>query len=87
MAHYVYYPTGVCSRQIDFDINGNVITNIAFTYGCNGNLKAISKILDGWTVEDIEAKVLGNLCGAKGTSCPDQLAKAVRKALDEGAGN
>ncbi|MBO4353396.1 MAG: TIGR03905 family TSCPD domain-containing protein [Clostridia bacterium] len=83
---YTYRPEGVCSMQIDFDINGDVITNIAFTGGCNGNLKAISKILDGWTVEQIESKVKGNTCGRKPTSCADQLARAVRKAYDEGAG-
>lgn len=83
---YTYRPEGVCSMQIDFDINGNVITNIAFTGGCNGNLKAISKILDGWTVEQIEEKVKGNTCGRRPTSCADQLARAVRKAYDEGAG-
>ena len=82
MPHFVYSPVGVCSRKIEFDINDGVITNIAFTGGCNGNLKAISKILDGWTVEDIESKVLGNTCGFKGTSCADQLAKAVRAAKD-----
>jgi uncharacterized protein (TIGR03905 family) len=73
----------VCSRQIDFDIDGNVITNIRFTGGCNGNLKAISKILDGWTVEDIESKLLGNLCGMRETSCADQLARAVRAAYGQ----
>ena len=83
--HYTYAPKGVCSRQIDFDIDGNVITNIRFTGGCNGNLKAISKILDGWTVEDIERKVRGNTCGMRPTSCADQLARAVRQALDESA--
>ena len=81
--HYTYRPQMVCSRQIDFDIDGNVITNIRFTGGCNGNLKAISKILDGWTVEDIESKVLGNLCGMRETSCADQLAKAVRAAYEQ----
>ncbi len=84
--HYTYRPRMVCSQQIDFDINGNVITNIRFTGGCNGNLKAISKILDGWTVEDIEHKLRGNLCGRRETSCADQLAIAVRTALDETKG-
>ncbi len=81
--HYTYHPKMVCSRQIDFDIDGNVITNIRFTGGCNGNLKAISKILDGWTVEDIESKLLGNLCGMRETSCADQLARAVRAAYGQ----
>ena len=81
--HYTYTPKMVCSRQIDFDIDGDVISNISFTGGCNGNLKAISKILDGWTVEQIESKIRGNICGMRSTSCADQLAIAVRRAYEE----
>lgn len=81
--HYTYRTKGTCSAQIDFDINGNIITNIDFLGGCNGNLKAISKLVDGWTVEKIEEYLLGNTCGWKDTSCADQLAKAARKALTE----
>lgn len=80
---YVYKTKGTCSVQIKFDIEGNVITNIEFLGGCNGNLKAISKLVDGQTVEYIEEKLLGNTCGMRGTSCADQLAKAVRQAYEE----
>ncbi len=81
---YTYRTNGVCASKIEFDINNdNVITNIAFTGGCNGNLKALSKVLDGWTVEQIEEKLKGNLCGFRSTSCADQLALAVRKASEE----
>lgn len=80
---YKYKTKGTCSVEISFDINDNVITNIRFLGGCNGNLKAISKLLDGQTVEYIEEKLKGNLCGNRGTSCADQLAIAVRKAYDE----
>ncbi len=80
---YNYKTSGTCAQEISFDINGNVITNIHFLGGCNGNLKAISKLLDGQTVEYIEEKLLGNKCGMRDTSCADQLAKAVRKALTE----
>ncbi len=80
---YSYKTNSVCSREINFDINGNVITNISFVGGCNGNLKALSKVLDGYTVEEIEAKLKGNTCGFRQTSCADQLSKAVRKAYDE----
>ncbi len=73
----------VCSQEISFDINGDVITDIAFVGGCNGNLKALSKVLDGWTVEQIEAKLKGNICGVRPTSCADQLCIAVRKAYEE----
>ncbi len=81
--HYRYKTTGTCAQYIDFDINDNVITNIVFYGGCNGNLKAISKLVNGWTVEKIEQYLLGNLCGMKGTSCADQLAKGVRAAYNE----
>lgn len=83
---YKYKTKGTCSVEISFDINDNVITNIEFLGGCNGNLKAISKLLDGQTVEYIEEKLKGNLCGSRGTSCADQLAIAVRRAYDEEKG-
>lgn len=77
---YSYKTKGTCSQVINFDIDGNVITGIEFIGGCNGNLKAISKLCDGMTVEEIEGKLLGNICGLRDTSCADQLAKAVREA-------
>ena len=80
---YVFKPQGICAMQIAFDIDGNKISNIQFFGGCNGNLKAISKLVDGWTVEQIEDKLLGNTCGMKSTSCADQLAKAVRAAYEQ----
>ena len=76
----------VCSTLIDFDLDGNVVKNIRFTGGCNGNLKAVSKLLEGQTVEYIEEKLLGNTCGRRPTSCADQLAKLVRIAYDESQG-
>ena len=80
---YTYKTEGTCSRQIEFDINGDIITNVVFYGGCNGNLKAIAKLVDGMTVSQIEEKLKGNTCGQRNTSCADQLAKAVRKALDQ----
>jgi len=80
---YRYKTTGTCSQFIDFDINDDIITNIVFYGGCNGNLKAVSKLVDGWSVEKIEQYLLGNLCGMRGTSCADQLAKGVRQAYNE----
>ena len=80
---YTYRTSMVCSQQIKFNIDGNVITDVAFLGGCNGNLKAVSKLVDGMTVEEIEAKLKGNTCGRRPTSCADQLAKAVRKAYEE----
>ena len=83
---HVYTPSGVCSVEIKFFLDGNVVSGIRFTGGCNGNLKAISKLLEGQTVEYIEEKLSGNICGHRATSCADQLAKAVRKAYDEEKG-
>ena len=80
---YEYKTTGTCSILISFDIEGNVISNIEFLGGCNGNLKAISKLLEGQTVEYIEEKLKGNICGRRNTSCADQLALAVTKAYKE----
>ncbi|MBQ5987409.1 MAG: TIGR03905 family TSCPD domain-containing protein [Clostridia bacterium] len=79
---YTYKPRQVCSVQIDMDINDGVVTNVRFTGGCNGNLKAISKLVDGMTADEIEEKLLGNTCGPRPTSCADQLAKAVRAARE-----
>lgn len=81
--HYEYKTENTCSQLINFDIEGNVIRNIEFYGGCNGNLKAISTLLEGATVEEIESKLLGNTCGRRPTSCTDQLAIAVRKAYNE----
>ena len=80
---YVYKTQIVCSTEIRFHLEDNVVSDIAFTGGCNGNLKAISKLVDGWTVEQIEEKLLGNTCGRRPTSCADQLAKAVRQAYEQ----
>lgn len=80
---YSYNTKMVCSQHINFHIEGNVITNVSFIGGCNGNLKAISKLVDGMTVEQIEEKLKGNLCGKRPTSCADQLAIAVREAYEK----
>ncbi len=84
---YEYKTENTCSQIISFDINGNIITNIEFYGGCNGNLKAIAKLLEGATVEEIEEKLLGNTCGRRPTSCTDQLARAVRAAYEETKNN
>ena len=80
---YSYATTGTCARIIEFNINDDIISGIKFHGGCDGNLKAIAKILDGWTVEQIEASCQGNLCNTKATSCADQLSRAVRNAYNE----
>jgi len=80
---FVYETENTCSDKISFNIVGNVIRNIVFTGGCNGNLKAIPKLIDGWTAEEIEEKCKGITCGRRPTSCVDQLAIAVRKASEK----
>ncbi len=80
---YSYKTNGTCSSVIEFDIDDEVITNVKFIGGCNGNLKAISSLVDGLTVSQIEERVKGITCGFKNTSCSDQLSKAVRKAYEE----
>ncbi len=79
---YHYKTQNTCSTNIKLDIEGNIIRNIEFTGGCNGNLKAIPRLVDGWTVEQIEEKCKGITCGRRPTSCADQLARAVRKAYE-----
>lgn len=79
---YTYKTKMVCSKEISFHIEGNVITNVKFLGGCNGNLKAVAKLVEGMTVEDIEAKLKGNTCGMRPTSCADQLCLAIREAYD-----
>lgn len=77
---YSFATKGTCSTKIDFDINDNIITNVRFTGGCNGNLQAVSKLVDGKSADEIEALLKGINCNGRGTSCADQLARAVREA-------
>lgn len=79
--HYTYHPEGVCSSLIEFDLEDEKVFNLRFTNGCPGNLKAIGKLVEGMNAEEIIAKLEGNTCGYRPTSCADQLTKALRKAL------
>ena len=76
-----FTPKGVCARNMSFDIEEGVIRNLKVTGGCNGNLKGIARLVEGMKIEDIVSKLEGIDCNGKGTSCPDQLAKAVRAYL------
>ena len=82
MFHYDYVTENTCSHLTSMDLDGDVVRNISFMGGCNGNLKAIPILVDGWTVSEIEAKLSGILCGRRSTSCADQLAKAVRETYE-----
>ncbi len=74
---------GTCSTQIDFDIEDNKIKNVVFIGGCNGNLKAVSKLVEGKNAQEIADLLKGNTCGGKPTSCADQLSKAIIEALQQ----
>ena len=76
-----YSPTGVCSRNMEIDVEDGVIRAVRVVGGCNGNLQGISALLAGMTVEDAIARMDGIRCGVKGTSCPDQLAQALKSAV------
>ncbi len=80
---YNYKTKDTCSTNIKLELEGNIVKNIEFTGGCNGNLKTIPALLDGWTVEQIEEKCKGITCGRRPTSCADQLALAVRAAYEQ----
>ncbi|MBQ2846647.1 MAG: TIGR03905 family TSCPD domain-containing protein [Clostridia bacterium] len=81
---YKYKTSGTCSRSIDFEIDGDVVKNVRFEGGCNGNLKGIAALVEGMKVNDVIERVEGIRCGFKSTSCPDQLAKALRKVVENG---
>ncbi|MCR5104969.1 MAG: TIGR03905 family TSCPD domain-containing protein [Eubacterium sp.] len=78
MKHVTFSPKGVCAMKIDFDIDpDNKMHNLSFIGGCNGNLKAIGKLVEGKDAAEIADILRGNQCGMKGSSCADQLAKAI----------
>ena len=82
--HYTYGTRGTCSRQIDFDIDADGrLHDVSFLGGCNGNLKGIGKLCEDMDARLIATKLEGTRCGMKNTSCPDQLAKAIRQAQDD----
>lgn len=80
---HTFKTSGTCSQFITFELDGDKVKNVLFLGGCNGNLKAISKLVDGLSVDYIEGKLKGNTCGPRPTSCGDQLAIAIRQAYEE----
>ena len=80
--NYTYKTNNVCATQINFDIDGDIISNISFKGGCNGNLKGIGSLVEGMPAEEVIRRLRGTTCGMKNTSCPDQLAKALEEALN-----
>ena len=79
----VYKTKGVCSRSIDIELDGDTIKSVKFNGGCNGNTKGIASLVQGMKIDDVIARLKGTDCGGRGTSCPDQLAKALELAKAE----
>lgn len=77
-----YKTQGVCSQKIDFDIKDGKVMNVRFYGGCNGNTQGVARLVEGMDVNEAIARMEGIQCGFKGTSCPDQLAKALKQALN-----
>ena len=80
---FEYKTSGTCSRKITLDIENDILRSVEFEGGCNGNLKGISRLLKGMKAEDAIARMEGTTCGPRPTSCPDQIAKNLKKALAE----
>lgn len=80
---YQYRPSGVCSRQITIDVENGVVQNVSFVGGCNGNLQGIGALVKGMKIEDVIARLEHIRCNGKPTSCPDQLAQALKKIQAE----
>lgn len=81
--NYTHMNRGTCSRAVSFDINDGIVTNIQFVGGCSGNTQGVAALAEGMKAEDIIAKCEGIDCNRRGTSCPDQLAKAVKEAISK----
>ena len=76
---YRYAPKGVCSRQINIEVEDGIVTNLEVIGGCNGNLQGISKLVQGMKVEEVIKRLKGIDCNSRGTSCPDQIARALEE--------
>ena len=77
---FTYKTKGTCSQMINFTVEDNKVKNVQFIGGCNGNLKGIASLVEGMDIDDVIARVEGTTCGMKKTSCPDQLAQALKEA-------
>lgn len=81
MSEHSYTPRGVCSKAIQFDVEDGIVHNVRFAGGCDGNLKAIGKLVEGKPASEVADILEGNTCGPRSTSCADQLAQALREAI------
>lgn len=79
---YTYHTKGTCSKQIDIELDGKIIKHVKFYGGCDGNLQAIPKLVEGMTIDEVEKRLSGISCNGRPTSCGDQLARACREAYE-----
>ena len=79
---YDFSPKGVCARRLEFELDGDIVKNVQFMGGCNGNLKALAALTEGMTVDQVCERLKGITCGLKNTSCSDQLAQALARAQE-----
>ena len=85
MKHYAYKTQGVCSRMIDLDIDGDTVVKVVFTGGCSGNTQGVAALVAGMSIDEAIARIEGIHCGPRPTSCPDQLAQALKAYKAENA--
>ncbi len=78
---YTFIPQGVCARKINFEINDGIVSNVRFSGGCAGNTQGVAALVEGMKAEEVVEKLSGIRCGFKRTSCPDQMAEAIKEAL------
>ena len=83
MAKFTYEPQGVCSAKIDFEVEDGIVKNVRFTRGCNGNTQGISALVEGMRIDDVITRLRGTNCNGRGTSCPDQLARALELSKEQ----
>lgn len=83
MAKFTYQPQGVCSAQIDFEVEEGIVKNVRFTRGCNGNTQGISALVEGMQIDEVIKRLKGTNCNGRGTSCPDQLARALELSKNQ----
>ncbi|MGN0447746.1 MAG: TIGR03905 family TSCPD domain-containing protein [Acutalibacteraceae bacterium] len=81
---YTFIPKGVCSRKITFKINDGIVSDVRFSGGCSGNTQGLAALIEGMKAEDVINRLSGIRCGFKSTSCPDQMAKAIKETLGKG---
>jgi len=81
--NYTYQPQGTCSVQIDIQVDDDIVQNVTYTGGCNGNLQGIGRLVKGMTIDEVIKRLRGIRCGFKNTSCPDQLATALMQIKED----